>query len=684
MIKNLTVETLQDTSYHTERSEGFNANVTGGPAGFGAGVGYNYSKTDGNAEWTNNQTGIIAKEKMDIEVEEKTTLEGAVIASQTGDLTLKTKELDYKDVYGHDEQETVGYSVGANAGASPSGEVNPDSLTGSLKLEGYDKEQVARATLGEGSIIVNGAEAPNEELNGLNRDLTNTLETTKDVRTNDFDEDVSVRLKWILDPKGAWNDTLFVFTESWDLTKAGAMLLAEVINNFFKEIERNLKYLVKSGNYFSEDRDKIIRKSKQSRRNVLAYYKYLTDTERAAFEQNNEEIINKETKKRIDTETEKRLEDAVGEVKSQGGEVSEEEKKQWRAEIEGEVRAEMERDIRTEVVADLFVSGKPAGWTDQQLKKLDELYKEKEKIAATKKKEIEVMEAERIKLDEEIKTLNKKREAGQLTDKEAARLDDLISQSIFNSAKLERAKTDYETAIRILATNIIFTEVSEATRKMVEQTATELNIAYLKDKANIDAGLKNPATRDATIKRALSDKVKAVGLVPYEEVQADGTIKINPNGVKVAVLSPEKYVKTATNNSSLAFDAVSNTVYISSDAANWNSSDFSYFMSSLDHEIGHAINKSKVDSYKKTTQNMTEAQRVAYFHSLDEWSQKAIISDILDTETKGKGLLSEDKKFKEIIYTYGWEELFPNIIKGYNTPVGSNPARTNTIHDTNN
>ena len=60
----------------------------------------------------------------------------------------------------------------------------------SLKHTGNDKEQITRATIGAGEIIVGGVSNP--ELDGLNRDTTKAQEITKDLTTGTLDATVTI------------------------------------------------------------------------------------------------------------------------------------------------------------------------------------------------------------------------------------------------------------------------------------------------------------------------------------------------------------------------------------------------------------------------------------------------------------------------------------------------------------
>ena len=79
------------------------------------------------------------------------------------------------------------FSVNACYSLHPNGET---SLT--LKDTGHDREQITRATIGEGVIEVGGKVADDAELSGLNRDTSKAQEITKDLTTGALDATASI------------------------------------------------------------------------------------------------------------------------------------------------------------------------------------------------------------------------------------------------------------------------------------------------------------------------------------------------------------------------------------------------------------------------------------------------------------------------------------------------------------
>lgn len=215
---NLIVESLQDTFYSKSNSNSMNASV--GTSSVGGGFSKNKSYTD--SQWVNNQTTMIGEGSVALNVgtkegsEGKTTITDALIAAgsynedgifvDNGNLTLNTKDLAYSNLNDFFTTESKGFgfqtSIGHNvdqgkANVSPIG-----STTVTLLSTGEDREQETRATIGngiittgitsyirdeDGNIIGTTGGAIQTELAGLNRDINQSQEITKDMITGALD-----------------------------------------------------------------------------------------------------------------------------------------------------------------------------------------------------------------------------------------------------------------------------------------------------------------------------------------------------------------------------------------------------------------------------------------------------------------------------------------------------------------
>ncbi len=67
-----------------------------------------------------------------------------------------------------------------------------------LKDQGNEKEQLTKATIGNGKIIVGGQEQTEEDLQGLNRDVNNSQTITKDQITAALDAELNVDITFLV------------------------------------------------------------------------------------------------------------------------------------------------------------------------------------------------------------------------------------------------------------------------------------------------------------------------------------------------------------------------------------------------------------------------------------------------------------------------------------------------------
>ncbi|WP_428897866.1 filamentous hemagglutinin family N-terminal domain-containing protein [Parelusimicrobium proximum] len=220
--ENLTVESLQDTINNKSGGHGFNVGLTvntgplgkakpapsgglnntiqqstsgskvpSGQVGFSERSGYH------DAAWVEDQSSIVSNGELTVSVKDKTELIGAVLGSETGDMTLSTGELSYEDIEDHNYSRNKSTSVNTSTGSvnpietilSPSGET-----TISKSDEGEKKDQITKATIGEGTIIIDGEEQDNdsEALEGLNRDLESSQAITRDEKTGGLNYTITV------------------------------------------------------------------------------------------------------------------------------------------------------------------------------------------------------------------------------------------------------------------------------------------------------------------------------------------------------------------------------------------------------------------------------------------------------------------------------------------------------------
>ncbi|WP_347332729.1 hemagglutinin repeat-containing protein [Marinimicrobium locisalis] len=187
----LTVASVQDTGNVDGRREEYSGSVTVG-AGVSGGASVGQGETDGSTAWVNNQTSLIGTESVTVHVEDHTQLDGALIANlqedgtDGGNLTFSTGTLGYTHLEDHDKESGTFAQVGVSTGGSAGANANtgaPESAPGGSANVAYtdrdkDREQITRATLGDGAITVR--DNPNQDLSDLNRDTDKAQEVLKD------------------------------------------------------------------------------------------------------------------------------------------------------------------------------------------------------------------------------------------------------------------------------------------------------------------------------------------------------------------------------------------------------------------------------------------------------------------------------------------------------------------------
>ncbi len=180
--RDLTVASVRDQ----DRIEG-NGQSHSGSGGFGGGSGaISVSKTDGKRNWVGEQTRIQGRDSVDIYTEGHTQLDGAVIASNTGDLMLNTGTFGHSDLYDKDRYKSVDITTGMaynskenqdkSKTTNDQAQVPNKFISGSYEIR--NAEQVNRATVGAGEIVVR--DNPGQDLSGLNRDTDKAQELLKD------------------------------------------------------------------------------------------------------------------------------------------------------------------------------------------------------------------------------------------------------------------------------------------------------------------------------------------------------------------------------------------------------------------------------------------------------------------------------------------------------------------------
>jgi len=109
----LNVASVADTGKVKGKEFDISATVTIGP-GSGVSGSVGYGQTNGKTHWVEDQTGITAKDKVDIRTENHTQIDGALIAADTGNLKLETRTLGFSDIAGEDKEHGYYLNVGGS------------------------------------------------------------------------------------------------------------------------------------------------------------------------------------------------------------------------------------------------------------------------------------------------------------------------------------------------------------------------------------------------------------------------------------------------------------------------------------------------------------------------------------------------------------------------------------------
>ncbi|MBN2400761.1 MAG: hemagglutinin repeat-containing protein [Spirochaetes bacterium] len=174
---NLLMQSVQDTSKNSSHTYGVSAGYSSSKGNGSANGGANFNLGNGNSRWVQEQTSLTGG-KVNIYVENKTSLKGAVINSTTGDLTLDTGSFEYSNV--KDKNRSSNFGAGINIGKNYAGNSRESSNSYSVNASyGYsNKQQMTFATVGVGTINVRDGKS---DLLKLNRDVNKAQYQTVDV-----------------------------------------------------------------------------------------------------------------------------------------------------------------------------------------------------------------------------------------------------------------------------------------------------------------------------------------------------------------------------------------------------------------------------------------------------------------------------------------------------------------------
>ena len=163
------IESKQDKSENKDSTYGGGFSIDlANPSNFSANI--NGSKGNGEKEWVNTQTSLIAKNGGKIDTENLTNI-GAVIGSESeiNKLKVSANKVVVKDLEDKNKYENIGGGVSFGT----------DVPNVSVKHDKVDKEQINRATALNTDFEISGKKTSAEDL-GFNTDISKAQEVTKD------------------------------------------------------------------------------------------------------------------------------------------------------------------------------------------------------------------------------------------------------------------------------------------------------------------------------------------------------------------------------------------------------------------------------------------------------------------------------------------------------------------------
>ena len=163
------IESKQDKSENKDSTYGGGFSIDlANPSNFSANI--NGSKGNGEKEWVNKQSSLIAKNGGKIDTDSLTNI-GALIGSEseTNKLKVSANKVVVKDLEDKNKYENIGGGISFGT----------DVPNASIKHDKIDKEQINRATAINTDFEISGKKTSAEDL-GFNTDISKAQEKTKD------------------------------------------------------------------------------------------------------------------------------------------------------------------------------------------------------------------------------------------------------------------------------------------------------------------------------------------------------------------------------------------------------------------------------------------------------------------------------------------------------------------------
>ncbi|ALQ42272.1 hemagglutinin repeat-containing protein [Fusobacterium polymorphum] len=244
--KNIVIESKQDKSEREDSSYGGSFSIDlANPSSFSANI--NGSKGNGEKEWVNKQTTLIARNGGKIDTDSLTNI-GAVIGSESEKEKLKVSanKVVVKDLEDKNKYENIGGGI----------TIGTDVPNISIKHDKVDKEQINRATAKNTDFEISGKKTSAEDL-GFNTDINKAQEKTKDeekhldaeLHTDLIGEDKRNEIKYAYKKLGSLKEIL-------DQKKFKESMEGVLLDKFKDEHQKEFN-LIKDENLSLEDKQKL-------------------------------------------------------------------------------------------------------------------------------------------------------------------------------------------------------------------------------------------------------------------------------------------------------------------------------------------------------------------------------------------------------------------------------------------
>ena len=244
--KNVVIESKQDKSENKDSTYGGGFSIDlANPSNFSVNV--NGSKGNGEKEWVNKQTSLIARNGGKVDTDSLTNI-GAVIGSENEKEKLKVSanKVVVKDLEDKNKYENIGGGVSFGT----------DVPNVSVKHDKVDKEQINRATALNTDFEVAGQKVKAEDL-GFNTNKDKSQEVTKDeerhldadLHTDLIGEDKRNEIKYAYKKLGSLKEIL-------DQKKFKESMEGILVDKFKDEHQKEFN-LIKEENLSLEDKQKL-------------------------------------------------------------------------------------------------------------------------------------------------------------------------------------------------------------------------------------------------------------------------------------------------------------------------------------------------------------------------------------------------------------------------------------------